>query len=94
MRVAAETGYDLVGLRLLPAAASGEADYPIMTDDRLLAEAAAAVRDSGIGVADVEIVRLKPETDVAGLRAILRAGGDGSGRGTCWWRATTRRRRG
>ena len=67
VKVAAETGYDLVGLRLLPAAASGEAEYPIMTDDRLLAEAAAAVRDSGIGVADVEIVRLKAETDVAGF---------------------------
>ena len=94
MKVAAETGYDLVGLRLLPAAASGEADYPIMTDDRLLAEAAAAVRDSGIGVADVEIVRLKAETDVAGFAGFFARGADGSGRGTCWWPATTRRRRG
>ena len=31
-------------------------DYPIMTDDRLLAETAAAIRDTGIGVADIEIV--------------------------------------
>lgn len=65
VRAAAETGYDLVGLRLLPAAASGEPDYPIMTDDRLLGETVAALRDTGIGVADVEIVRLKAETDVA-----------------------------
>ena len=88
VRVAARTGYDLVGLRLLPAAASGEADYPIMTDDRLLAETAAAIRDTGVGVADVEIVRLKPETDVAafapffaraerlGARNVLVAGDD------------------
>ena len=88
VRVAVTTGYDLVGLRLLPAAASGEADYPIMTDDRLLAETAAAIRDTGVGVADVEIVRLKPETDVAafapffaraerlGARNVLVAGDD------------------
>lgn len=64
IRVAAATGYDLVGLRLLPAAPT-EPDYPILTDDGVLAEAAAALKDTGIGVADIEIVRLKPETDVA-----------------------------
>lgn len=64
IRVAAETGYDLVGLRLLPAAPS-EPEYPILTDDRLLAEASAALADTGIAVADIEIARLKPETDVA-----------------------------
>ncbi|MBP7001512.1 TIM barrel protein [Amaricoccus sp.] len=74
VKVAAATGYDLVGLRLLPAAASGEAAYPIMTDDRLLAETAAAVRDSGIGVADIEIARLKAETDVAGFAPFFERG--------------------
>ena len=84
VRVAAKTGYDLVGLRLLPTAALGE----LMTDDRLLAETTASIRDTGIGVADVEIVRLKPETDVAafapffaraerlGARNVLVAGDD------------------
>jgi sugar phosphate isomerase/epimerase len=75
VRVAAATGYDLVGLRLLPAAASGEPDYPIMTDDRLLAETAAAVRDLGVGVADVEIARLKPETEVAAFAPFLARAG-------------------
>ena len=36
-----------------------------MTDDAVLAETAAALKDTGVGVADVEIVRLKAETDVA-----------------------------
>ena len=89
VRVAAETGYDLVGLRLLPAAASGEPDYPIMTDDRLLAETAAAIRDTGIGVADVEIVAAeagdrrggpsRPSSSAAqrlGARNVLVAGDD------------------
>jgi sugar phosphate isomerase/epimerase len=87
IRVAAETGYDLVGLRLLPAAPA-EPDYPILTDDRLLGEAVAALHDAGIAVADVEIARLKPETDVArfapffergrrlGARNVLVAGDD------------------
>ncbi len=88
VRVAAATGYDLVGLRLLPAGAAGEGPYPIMTDDALLAETAAAVADSGIAVADIEIIRLKPETDVTafapffsrgqrlGARNVLVAGDD------------------
>lgn len=64
VRAAAAAGYDFVGLRMMPAAPT-EGDYPILTDDALLAETAAALADTGIGVADVEIVRLKPETDVA-----------------------------
>lgn len=62
IRTAAQTGYSSVGLRLLPAAASGEGPYPILTDKRLLAEAQAALADTGITVGDVEIVRLKPDT--------------------------------
>lgn len=64
IRIAAETGYSSVGLRLLPAAASGEAPYPILTDRAVLAEARAALTETGIRVGDVEIARLKPETKV------------------------------
>lgn len=62
IRLAAETGYSSVGLRLLPAAATGEAPYPILTDKAVLDEARAALAETGIRVGDVEIVRLKPET--------------------------------
>lgn len=62
IRTAAEAGYDSVGLRLMPAAASGEGPYPILTDKAVLAEARAALADTGIKVGDVEIARLKPET--------------------------------
>ncbi|MCF6370832.1 sugar phosphate isomerase/epimerase family protein [Rhizobium halophilum] len=65
IRVAARTGYHEVGLRLLPAAASGEAPYPIFNDRRVLAQAQQAIEETGIGIADVEIVRLKPETEIA-----------------------------
>jgi len=73
IRIAAETGYDLVGLRLLPAA-PGEPDYPILTDDRVLAEARAALAETGVAVADIEIVRLKPGTDVAGFAPFFERG--------------------
>ena len=87
VRVAAAAGYDLIGLRMLPAAPT-EGSYPLMTDDGVLAETAAALADTGLGVADVEIVRLKPDTEVAafapffaraerlGARNVLVAGDD------------------
>lgn len=63
IRIAAETGYRMVGLRILPAAASGEPGYPLLTDARALAEVRAALADTGVTVGDVEIIRLKPEND-------------------------------
>ncbi|WP_151719518.1 sugar phosphate isomerase/epimerase family protein [Gemmobacter serpentinus] len=63
VKIAAETGYQMVGLRILPAAASGEPDYSLLTNDRELAEVQAVLRDTGVTVGDVEIIRLKPEND-------------------------------
>lgn len=86
IRIAAATGYQSVGLRILPAAAEG--DYPLLTDNRLLGEARAALADTGISVGDVEIIRLKPENDwdlfarfcerceALGARHVLVAGDD------------------
>lgn len=54
--IAAETGYSQVGFRLLPA--GGESDYPIMTDLRVLREAKAAIKDTGVRLADIEIIRI------------------------------------
>lgn len=65
VKAAGAAGYDLIGLRLLPAAPGAEADYPLLTDARVLAETKAALKDTDVGVADIEIVRLKPETDVS-----------------------------
>lgn len=88
VKVAAATGYQMVGLRILPAAASGEPDYPLLHDDRLLREVLAALDDTGVSVGDVEIIRLKPENDwdmiarfrdrcaALGARHVLVAGDD------------------
>lgn len=88
IRIAAATGYSLVGLRALPAAAAGEGPYALMTDRRVQDDVVRALADSGVQVADLEIVRLKPGTDVAdfepfcalgqkiGARHVLVAGDD------------------
>lgn len=88
VRIAAATGYQMVGLRLLPAAASGEPDYPLLTDDGLLEEVRAALADTGVSVGDVEIIRLKAQNDwdlfarfgarceALGARHVLVAGDD------------------
>ena len=73
VRIAAEVGYDMVGLRLLPAAPT-EAPYALMTDATVQANVEAALRDTGVAFADMEIVRLKPETVVADFEAFCALG--------------------
>ncbi|WP_281684975.1 sugar phosphate isomerase/epimerase family protein [Thalassobaculum salexigens] len=60
VKIAAEHGYDMVSFRLLPAA--GEPLHPLLDDDALLAEVKAAMRDTGVTMADAEMIRLKPDT--------------------------------
>jgi sugar phosphate isomerase/epimerase len=84
---AARAGYDFVGLRLLPATET-EVRHEIIGATPLKRETLAALKDTGIGVLDTEILRLKPNTDVAtyepmletaaelGARYVLVAGND------------------
>lgn len=62
VKIAAQCGYAAVGLRLLPAAPN-EADYPILTQSQLIRETRAVLQDTGVRVADVEIVRITPDFD-------------------------------
>ena len=71
VRIAAETGYHMVGLRMLPAAASGEGPYPLLTDDGLLGEVKSALDETGVRLGDMEIIRLKAETQVADFTHML-----------------------
>jgi len=57
IRLAAELGAQAVGVRILPAAPGGAFD-PLMQDAALLRETKAALRDTGIAVFDVEIIRI------------------------------------
>jgi sugar phosphate isomerase/epimerase len=87
IRVAAAAGYQHAGLRLLPAAPGGIC-HPLMDDAPLLRETLAAMKDTGIDIFDIEIIRLsadfKPETYLGfldagarlGARSVLVAGDD------------------
>lgn len=70
IRVADAAGFDMVGLRLLPAAPT-EADYPLLNDPTVLREAIATLKDSHVTVGDVEIARLKAETNVGNFTPFL-----------------------
>jgi sugar phosphate isomerase/epimerase len=67
---AAQAGYDFVGLRLLPATET-EVRHEIIGATRLRRETLAALKDTGIGVLDTEILRLRPDTDVTGYEPML-----------------------
>ena len=87
VRAAATAGYDYVGLRMLPAAPAGIA-FPLMDDPQRVRDLRALMGDLGIGVFDVEMIRLSTEFDAGsflpfldcsarlGARAILVAGDD------------------
>lgn len=87
IRLANKLGYDFVGLRIAPSAPGGPY-APLIEDAGLLAQTCAACAESGVGVFDVEIVRIGSDfrlQDWAGFldacaaleaRAILVAGDD------------------
>jgi sugar phosphate isomerase/epimerase len=60
--IAGRCGYRYVGLRLTEV--TGGDAWPILTDAALLKQTCAELAASGVGVLDVELVRLRPETKV------------------------------
>ncbi|QHF41311.1 hypothetical protein PS893_05211 [Pseudomonas fluorescens] len=73
VEVAARAGYSHVGLRLVPATPE-EHHFALVADSELRRQTLARLRDTGIGVLDVEILRLKPETVVTDFEKILAVG--------------------
>ncbi|MCF4996465.1 TIM barrel protein [Pseudomonas syringae] len=73
--VAARAGYSHVGLRLEPATPE-EYHFPLVADADLRRQTLARLRDTGIGVLDVEILRLKAQTVVADFERILAVGAE------------------
>jgi sugar phosphate isomerase/epimerase len=73
--LAAATGYAGVGLRLAPVAAGGIA-WPLMHDPALKRQTLARMRETGVEVVDVELVRLTRGFDLAAWPAFLEAGAE------------------
>jgi sugar phosphate isomerase/epimerase len=72
IRTARDAGYDCIGLRLLPAAPGG-VSFPLMNDDALMQDTLAALRDTGIEVFDVEIIRIAPGFSAAAYTGFFEA---------------------
>ena len=87
IELAARTGYDQAGVRLLPVA-PGAVAYPLMDDARMLRETLARMNDTGVKVFDLELIRLDGQFDLQrylpffevgaqlGAKAVLVAGDD------------------
>lgn len=73
IRVAAEIGYDAVGLRLI-AVTPTTAGYPLMQDAAMLRETRAALADTGLFVNDIEFLRMTPDFAPQDYEAFLDVG--------------------
>ena len=62
IRIAAQTGYQFVGLRLWPNA-PGAPQQHLLDQPAALRETLAAQRDTGVGVFDLEIIRINEQFD-------------------------------
>jgi sugar phosphate isomerase/epimerase len=75
IEVAARTGYETVGLRLTGGAETTPA-YPLVDDKPLMRATKAAMAATGVGVLDIEFVRITPEIDVSSLEPVAAAGAE------------------
>jgi sugar phosphate isomerase/epimerase len=75
IEVAARTGYQTVGLRLLRVAETTPG-YPLMDDKPMMRATKAAVAATGVGVLDIELVRITPHIELASLEPFLAAGAE------------------
>jgi sugar phosphate isomerase/epimerase len=76
VEVAARAGYDAVGLRLIPATPD-EPHFPLASDAGLLKHTRQRLRETGLRVLDIEILRLRPDIEVRrDFRHVLEVGAE------------------
>ncbi|MDR7300202.1 sugar phosphate isomerase/epimerase family protein [Haloactinomyces albus] len=73
VEIAAETGFDFVGLRISPAT-PGESPYPMAGPDSMLAETCTRLRETGVHVRDVEVFTLDGTTTKQQWEPVLEVG--------------------
>lgn len=75
IRLAADLGYDAVGLRLLRVTPDTPG-YPLMQDAAMMRDTRAALAATGLRVQDIEFIRIGPDFDPAPLAGFLAAGAE------------------
>jgi sugar phosphate isomerase/epimerase len=73
--VAARTGYQAVGLRLI-AVTPDSPGYPLMFDPAAMQDTKTRLDDTGIRVGDIEFVKITPEIDIMSLEPFAAAGAE------------------
>jgi sugar phosphate isomerase/epimerase len=73
VRIASQTGYEFVGLRVWPNA-PGAPQQQLIDDPTALRETLAALRDTGVGVFDLEIIRINESFDPRNWNALYEVG--------------------
>jgi sugar phosphate isomerase/epimerase len=76
IEIAADAGYDFVGLRLIPFGLADEPVYAVHSDPGLLQRTRRALRDTGVRVLDMELARIYDGVDVKRYLAALTAGAE------------------
>lgn len=74
IEIASETGYDLVGVRMMPTLPGGEA-FPLMHDAALMRETQSRLADSDVEAFDIEIAMIDGRTSVETWLPMLEAAG-------------------
>ena len=73
VRLAAELGYAFTGLRLLPNMAGAPQQF-LISQPEVLRETVAVQRDTGVGIFDLEIIRIAEDFDERAYLPLLEAG--------------------
>lgn len=73
VRCAAEAGFSHVGLRLLPATPD-EPAWDVVGDTKMLRELLATLANTGVQTLDIEILRLKADTEISDYQHVLETG--------------------
>lgn len=80
VEIAAQAGYDYVGLRLIPVGAPNETLHPLATDRALLLRTQAALRTTGVRLLDIEVARIAEGVTPASYLPAMQAAAELGGR--------------
>ena len=75
VKIAADTGYQFVSLRMT-AVTSTEPVYALMDDPAMMRETKALLADTGVRVLDIELARMDPKTGPESYLSFLEAGAE------------------
>ena len=73
LRIAAQTGYKAIGIRILPAAPGGEY-FPLIENQHELPGILSTMEETGISICDLEMIRLNADFDVSQFKSFFEVG--------------------